>query len=68
MVKQKLRLKAVGLCALALGLVAFEGGVAQAEVGSNWRVNGANLTAGLLPELQVKEVENNTISLLFTTH
>jgi len=30
-------------------------------------VNGANLTSPLLPELQVKEVENNTISLLFTT-
>jgi hypothetical protein len=46
--------------------MALAAGVAQAEVGSNWMVSGANITS-LLPEVQVKEVENNTISLLFTT-
>jgi len=40
---------------------------AQAEATSNWKVNGANVNSTLLPEVQVKELENKTASLLFTT-
>ncbi len=66
MALSRLRFKLFGLCALALGTMAFAGSAAQAEVGANWRVNGVNVNSTLLPEIQVKEVENNTISLLFT--
>jgi len=54
-------------CLLAvLGLMAFAAS-AQGEATSNWRVNGTNVNSTLLPEIQVKEVENKTASILFTT-
>lgn len=64
MIRSRLRLKALGLCAMALGLMALSAGAAQAEVGANWMLNGANVTSTLLPEVQIGEIENKTASLL----
>ncbi len=58
--------KALGLCALALSLMAFAGGIAQAETGAKWKVNGADV-GDLLPQLVVKEIENKTANIVFTT-
>jgi hypothetical protein len=72
MIRSKLGLKALGLCALVLGLTAFASGVAQAEPGASW---GYKKTAGSALEkfstsleagLAI-EIENKTASLLFTT-
>jgi hypothetical protein len=76
MVRSRLGLKALGLCALLLGLMAFASSAAQAEPGSTWSVlnlktptpelfliPGAN---DLLPQLGI-ELENSTAELLFTT-
>jgi hypothetical protein len=56
MVRSRLGLKALGLCALVLGLMAFVTSAAQAEKGASWKVNGATVTS-LLPELAVVEIE-----------
>jgi len=56
MIRSKLRGKVFVLCALVLGLMAVAASSAQAEVGSNWRVNGSNITT-LEPELKIKEIE-----------
>ena len=50
------------LVACALMLTASS---ASAETGANWRVNGANVTATLLPNVQVKELEGNDYEYLF---
>jgi len=68
MVRSKLGLKVLGLCALVLGLMAIAASGAQAEAGAEWMVNGKNAkewAAGLLPEVKVVEVENKTATLLF---
>jgi hypothetical protein len=69
MVRSRLGLKALGLCALVLGLMAFASSAAQAETGATWRLNGANVPNGadLLPKLEILEIENNSASLSFTT-
>jgi hypothetical protein len=60
-------LRVVGLCLTAtVALMAFAAS-AQAEAGANWRVKGVNVNGTLLPELQIKEIENKTASLLLTT-
>ena len=65
--RSRLGLKALGLCALVVGLTVFVTGVAQAEKGSNWRVGGVNVPNNTLkPPLEVKELENKTGSLLGT--
>jgi hypothetical protein len=60
----RLGLKVLGLCALLMGLMAVAAGAAQAEVGSHWNVSGTAISSALLPELQVKELENKDITLL----
>jgi hypothetical protein len=72
MVRLKSIPKTLGLCLLALGLMAIASSVAQAETGAKWStVNGKfelkEVTEALLPSIQVKEIENATASLLFTT-
>jgi len=74
MVRSKLGLKALGLCALVLGLMAFSTSAAQATVGAHWNIIKANgelliieLGSTLLPLLEIKEIENKTAELLFTT-
>jgi hypothetical protein len=72
MIRSKLGLKALGLCALVLGLTAFASSVAQAEPGASWGYKktekgtlekfSTSLEAGL-----AIEIENKTASLLFTT-
>jgi hypothetical protein len=54
----------LSLLTLTLGLTALGVGSAQAEVGSHWNVAGKAVTSTLLPELQVKEIENKTETLL----
>jgi hypothetical protein len=49
MIRSGLRLKVLSLCAMALSLMAFSAGAAQAETGANWMLNGSNVTSGLLP-------------------
>ena len=67
MVRSRLGFKVLGLCALALALTAFITSAAQAEAGASWKVNGTSISSTLLPPFQVKELENKTASLLFTT-
>jgi hypothetical protein len=74
MVRSRLGLKVLGLCALALGLMAFASSAAQAELNAHWNIVKANgellqivLGSTLLPHLEIKELENNTGTLLFTT-
>ena len=58
MIRSKLGLKALGLCAVVLGLMAIAAGSAQAEKGAHWNVNGKNLNEVKLTTLvQVKEIE-----------
>ncbi len=73
MVQSKLGLKALGLCALVVGIMAFvTSGVAQAETGASWgykKTEGGTLekfTTALLPELNAK-LDTATASLEFTT-
>jgi hypothetical protein len=69
MIRSRLGLKALGLCALVLGLMAFASSAAQAEPGATWRLNAANVpnASDLLPVLEIVEIENKTASLSFTT-
>jgi hypothetical protein len=50
-IRSKLGFKALGLCALVLGLMAVSAGAAQAEVGAHWNVNGGKVTDALHAEL-----------------
>src|SRR5690348_8619980 len=63
--RSRLGIKALGICALVVGLVMAVGaGAAQAEVGSHWNVNGSAISSTLLPELKVTELEGNDLTLL----
>jgi hypothetical protein len=64
MTRSRLGLKVLGLSALLVGTMAFASSAAQGESGSHWNVNGSFISSTLLPELQVKELENNDITLL----
>lgn len=64
MVRSRIGLKALGLCSVVLGLMAFVASAAQAEAGANWKVNGVNVTT-LAPGLKAA-VESETASLLTT--
>jgi hypothetical protein len=66
MVRSRFRLKALVLSGLVLCTMAFSATAAHAEKGANWRVNGVNVNATLLPKLGI-ELENKTASLSFTT-
>lgn len=50
-------LKALGLCALVLGLMTFGTGAAHAEKLAHWNVAGKAIASGLLPFLKVKTIE-----------
>jgi hypothetical protein len=73
MVRSRLGLKALGLCALVLGLMAFiTSGAAQAEPNARWGYLDSKgelkfFDKILEPETQISELENKTGSLLFTT-
>jgi hypothetical protein len=54
MTRSRLRLKALGLSAVVLGLMAFGAGAARA---ANWMVGANNVTSTLSPEIQIKEIE-----------
>jgi hypothetical protein len=66
MIGSKLGLKALGLCGLVLALAqaALAGNAAQAETGAKWKVKGADVGT-LGPQLAIKEIENNSLSLSF---
>jgi hypothetical protein len=53
MIRSRLGLKALGLCAMLVGMFAFAG-VAQAETNSFWLVAGAKLPEGLKVEVGAK--------------
>jgi hypothetical protein len=65
MVRSRLGLKALGLCALVLGLMAVAAGTAQAEPTATWNLINAkgellkvgNPSDTLLPEVEITEVE-----------
>lgn len=65
MTGSRLRLKALGSCALVLGLMALSTGSAQAELGAKWFFGGAALSEPLKPEVQAT-LENNMGSFLTT--
>ena len=67
MVRSRLGLKALGLCALVLGLMGISAGAAQAEEGGEWNLAGKALsthTAGLDPSVTATIVPATTASLL----
>lgn len=63
MVRSRLGLKILGLCAVLVGMFAFTGS-AQAEVGATWLVNGAAVSNTLNPAL---EAETDKVGTLLTT-
>jgi len=67
MVRSRLGLKVLGLCALALGLMAFVTSAAQAELAARWKVAGVEVTGATEVQTEIKEIENKTATLLFTT-
>jgi hypothetical protein len=68
MIRSRLGLKALVLSGLVLGLMAFASS-AQAELNAKWLVNGqaVTLTNLLLPPIVIKEIENLSATLEFTT-
>ena len=67
MVRSRLGLKVLGLCALALGLMAFVTSVAQAEVTRTGKSQETAVTGTEEKPLEIKEIENKTGTLEFTT-
>jgi hypothetical protein len=74
MIRSRLGLKVLGLCALALGLMAFVASAAQAEELAHWNIINAkselvqvNETNKLFAQLEINKIENETATLLFTT-
>jgi hypothetical protein len=79
MVRSRLGLKALGLCALVLGLMACIASSAQAEPKAFWHIknlaetelfqipNGPGGVTNLQPLLVIKELENKTGTLEFKT-
>jgi hypothetical protein len=73
MIRSKLGLRALGLCALILGLMACVTSAAQAETGATWSLKNAGGTlvlipgaTDLLPEINAKP-DTATVGLLFVT-
>jgi hypothetical protein len=66
-VRSRLGLKVLGLCALALGLMAFVASAAQAEMNARWKVAGSEITGANFAHPVIREIEGKTGSLLFTT-
>jgi hypothetical protein len=62
MVRSRLGLKALGLCALVLGLMAVAASGAQAEAGAKWTVAGAD-AATLNAEVQIKTLTSGKATL-----
>jgi hypothetical protein len=74
MLRSRLNLKVLGLCSLVLGLMVLASSSTQAEIGAFWSVVKANGelvkipgVSDLLPQLEIKEVENKTLSFLYDT-
>lgn len=65
MKQSRLEFRVLGLCALAISMVISTSGVARAEVGANWMVNGSNISSTLRPIVETS-LENKTGSLLTT--
>lgn len=72
MIRSRVGLKALVLGGLVLGLMTFTDGAAQAEVGATWTIVDAKGELrkipdafDLLPQLQIKQVENATATLLY---
>ncbi len=67
MLRSRLGLKVFGLCALVLGVMALGAGGAQAEVGAHWNVAGKSVTGSEEFQSEIKELENKSATLEFTT-
>lgn len=52
-----LKTRAVGICLACLAYMAIATGVAQAEKGAQWMVNGKAVTESLLPSLEITSLE-----------
>jgi len=65
MIRSRLGLKALGLCALVVGVMSLGAGSAQASNGAKWFFNGAVLPEALKPEIAAT-LENSMGSLLTT--
>lgn len=63
MIRSRVGLKTLGLCAMLIGMLAFAS-VAQAEPGAFWLVNGAKISESLLPTVQAEK--DTALSLLTT--
>jgi hypothetical protein len=63
MIRSRLGLKALGLCAMLVGMFAFAG-TAQAEPGAFWLVNGGRISETLLPTVGA---ETDVKGVLLTT-
>jgi hypothetical protein len=67
MLRSRLGLKVLGLWAVGLGAMAIGAGGAGAETNSRWNVAGKSVTGTESFQTEIKEIENNTGQLLFTT-
>ncbi len=67
MLRSRLRLKVLGLCTIVLGLIAVFASAAQAEATAHWNVGGKAVTGSEEIQSEIKELENKTATLEFTT-
>lgn len=66
MTRSRFVLEGLVLSGLLIGLAMFVGGTAHAETGAKWLVNGKDV-GDLLPGLTVKEIENKTGVISWST-
>lgn len=65
MIRTKRGLSVLGICGLALGLLALYAGSSGAEKGANWMVNGANITSNVLsPLVQIEGIDGGDMTLI----
>jgi len=64
--RSKNRFRALGLCTMVLGLMAFSTASAQAELKNHWQVNGTVVSGAASHAVEVEKIENETASLLTT--
>jgi len=64
MTRSKPAIASLGLLVALFGVMAFGTGVAQAEAGNHWQVNGSVVSGAGSHAVEVEKLENETASLL----
>jgi hypothetical protein len=63
MIRSKRGAKILGLCVIALGLVAFYTSASQAEKGASWMVNSKNVEGALTPTVVISSIASEDMTL-----